>query len=71
MWPFRRVVAAAPAPHVDPAEAATRIADADAALQRVKRQAEERKALTDSLRRTRQANDLAARIREAFGGDPR
>ena len=48
-----------------------RIADAEAALQKVKRQAEERKALTDSLRRTRQANDLAARIREAFGGDPR
>ena len=70
MWPWRRAAAAA-APHVDPAEAAMRIADAEAALQKVKRQAEERKALMDSLRRTRQANDLAARIREAFGGDPR
>ena len=33
--------------------------------------AQERKALTDRLRVAREENDLAARVREAFGGEPR
>ena len=68
MWHWWRP---AVAPHADAAEAAGRIAAADAALLEVQRQAEERRRLTDRLRAAREQNNLAERIREAFGGDPR
>ena len=69
-WLWRRAAPVSGDVPLDPA-AAERIAAAEAAVEAARRQARERRALTERLRRTREENDLAARVREAFGGEPR